>query len=263
MIVRMLELKEVGALLNSSKRVYVNLSESKVLWQHTITQLNLKGKAVCNKLKKKIEILEDNDVRFSALKVKQEGEKEITTLIDDYICKQKTLGGSIVKVVKDCKSFIYTGDIVEAPKVTEETPQTSGGFFGALSGMFSFGGTTTAKKEKEENPEKVLADIINNERTISPESIVTTLTNNGRRVAGTSQERMNKWIATLQKCFATLYKSMLYFYCEANEVEQVMDFLRRRFEATKKELTKVKNDIKQMNNAYKSCQEVSFLFSVG
>jgi len=252
----MLEPKEVGALLNSSKRVYGALSESKVLWQHTITQLNLKGKAVCSQLKKRIQILEDNNVRFSALKVIQEGEKDITALIDDYICKQKTLGGSIVEIVKDCKSFIYTGTTTETQKVVEETPQTSSGFFGALSGIFSFGSAAAAKKEKEEEPARILAEIVNSERTTSIESINTTLTNNGRRVAGTSQEKLNRWIATLQKYFATLYKSMLYFYCEANEVERVMDFLRRRFEQTKKDLTDEKQKTKKLIDENKNYKEV-------
>lgn len=262
MIVRMLEPKEVAALLSSSKRVNECLSESKVLWLHTLMQTNLKAKNACTQLQKRIETLESDDARYVAL-TKPEMEKEMTTLIDEYICKRKVLGESIFNIVRDCKSFIYTGkaadtnigEVTQEAKPAEEASQ-SYGFFGAISGIFSFGAGETPKPAKKEDAESVLAEIVASEKTISPEGVNSTLTNVGRKLVVTSQEKMNKWIATLQKCFSNLYKSMLYFYCEAKDVEKLKDFMRIRFETTMRNLSEEKKKSGKLRDDYKNCKQV-------
>lgn len=255
----MLEPKDIASLLTSSKRVNEVLSSSKVLWLHTTIQNNLKTKSTTTILKKRIEVLESEDLRFAALKT-PEATQEISALIDEYIRKRKTLGESIVTIVKNCKSFITTGDVVELTKTTETKPQASSGFFGTLGGMLGFGSGEAVKTEKVQDPAVELAEIISSEKMISPERISVMLTQNAMKLAGTNQEKMNKWIMTLQKCFATLYKSLLYFYCEAKDVEKLKDFMRIRVEELTEQSSKQKKGMNTLKDQYKNCKEVIFIF---
>ena len=147
----MMNLSDIAAFLCASKKINEILSTNKIVWIHIIKQISLKGISSCNVLKDKIENLENSDKRFAFLKDPNlKANEDMKRLIDDYICKKKSLGSSIAKLVKDSKSFIYTGEIGSESKESQSTagkPQAaSGGFFTALSGMFGFSGASTDRK---------------------------------------------------------------------------------------------------------------------
>ena len=257
----MLEPKDIASLLCTSKKINESLAANRMLWLHSIKQLSTKAKDSVSMLNEKLELLKNDDKRYAFLKGPEGAtDEDIKKLIDEYICQRKRLGDSIVKIVQDCKAFIYTGEIqFDAKKVAIATPvkpaEAGSGFFGTIGGMLGLGAVmgTSAKAEplKEEDVGAILATIVTGEKNMSPEGINSTLTNTAKKLASLNQDKMSRWVVTLQKCFATLYKATLYFYCEARDVEKLKDFLTDRFEQLKNKLKDTKEENKKLQEHVK------------
>ncbi len=245
----MLEPREVGALLITSKKVYTLLSGNKATWTHIVKHVAIRAKASIGAMQEKIDFLRNDDKRFAFLKGVEgtSPDEEVKRLIDEFICKRKRLGDSLVKIVQDCKSFIYTGETYQEGK-KQAAKQEGGGLFSAFTGMLGMGGAAAAKEPeaKEEDPAAILAAIVSSERNTALESVVTILNNTGSKMSKVSQERVNRWVTTMQRCFVVLFKSVLCFYCEAKDVENLKDFLTDRFEKLKDRNKELKDESKKV-----------------
>ena len=250
----MLDLSDITALSCTSKKANEIISSNKTTWLHIISQVKSENRKITNELKEKIELLENKDKRFAFLK-NPNTTKEMNQLIEDYVCKNKFLGSSIAKIVKDTKSFIYTGEMNNESPVKEKPKETSGGFFSALSNVFGYN-TTPEQKETEDESDKIFTEIIASEKSISAEAINGLLTTTSKRLAFTNQEKVNKWVMTMQKCLSQLYKGVLMFYGEAKDVEKVKDFLTKRYEQVRSKLKEVKETNEKLINQCKENREV-------
>ncbi len=254
---RMLEPREVAALLVTSKRVNEVIAANKATWAHVLRQVSRRAKDSINTLQTKIELMKDDDKRFAFLKTTEGGatDEEVKRLIDEYICKRKRLGDSLVKIVQDCQSFIYTGETYQEGKkqILAGKDGTGGGLLSALKGMIGMGGDVAAAKDpaaaaalpKEEDPAVVLSGIISGEKSATLDSAVAILSNTGNKLAKVSQERVAKWVMTLHRSFVLLFRSTLNFYCEARDVEKLKDFLSSRFEQLKDRNRELRDECKK------------------
>jgi len=252
---------EISNLMAVSKGINHDVSKSKNMWLHVISQIIAKAKFAVSERKEIINTLMNDDKRFAFLKTADGKAEDMTQLIDEYICKRKRLGDSVAKIALDCRSFIYTGEIQADTKkqlaqmAKPADASATGGLFGTIGGMFGFGGAVPVKEEtksKEDDAVTILVNIVNSEKNMSAEALNTTLTTSMKKLASANKEKASNWVMTLQKCFTQLFKSILYFYCEAHEVEKLKDFLTERFETVKTKMRETKEENKKLLEQAKS-----------
>ncbi len=248
-ILGMLDAKEICVVMVTAKWTRDSVLGVKNTWIQLLVATTRRAKAKTAALELALQKVRDDDKRFAFLrKIKVASDPEFNRLIDDYICKHRTIGSSLSKPVTECRSFIYSGDIQRRTAPVDKKPEAGGFFSGwGLSNVFGMGGEVevpgTVKKpageEKADANDSDGADlgtIANTDKHVSAETICGMLSKMAGRIKASQPEKLNTWLNQLQLCFGALFRSTLQFYTEARDVEKLKDLLVDRLETVKQKM---------------------------
>eukprot|EP00826_Nyctotherus_ovalis_P001411 TRINITY_DN10219_c0_g1_i6.p1 TRINITY_DN10219_c0_g1~~TRINITY_DN10219_c0_g1_i6.p1 ORF type:complete len:654 (-),score=145.75 TRINITY_DN10219_c0_g1_i6:288-2249(-) len=250
LVASMLEPREVSAALRSSRAFYEAFTKNPKIAGYLLEQTTFKAKAKVNELQSTIQKLGDDDARFSFLKDKKLAtEPEFVRLIDEFVCKRRAIGASLVRPLVSSRNFLYSGEM-------EKSDKKEGIFSGwSLTSML---GLSNQPKEPKDSEEKTLEELITAEKESNPENICATLNRVAARIGSSHPEKMSRWINQLQLCFGMLFKGSMEFYAEAKRIEKVKNFLIDKLEQLRQKLADTKNQNQDMKTALKNVREVGW-----
>lgn len=253
LVASMLEPGEVSTVSRSSRIFYEAFTKNSRIAGRLLEQTTLKAKAKINELQNTIQRLGDDDARFGFLKDKNLGaDPEFVKLVDEFVCKRRAIGASLVKPLVSSRNFLYSGEM--------ERSEKKEGIFSGWS-LTSMLGLSSQPKEAKDSEEKILEGLIAAEKGNNPENICATLNRVAARIGSSHPERMSRWINQLQLCFGMLFRGSMEFYAEARRVERAKDFLVDRLELLRQKLVDVKNQNQDVKSALKSAREVKEVMS--
>jgi len=270
-IVKFLTPKEASNMLISSKLFNSSMIKNPAVWIHIIIQTNKSAQKSLQNLEKIITKLKNDDKRFNFLKkIKISTDPEFNRLVDEYICKKKQIGSSLLKPLTESRNFIYTGETQKkAPIEKKPDMQTQqSGFFSGLASVFSLVSEQTNIPGTMQKPmpsispplddeNDTLEVLSNSDKHISPETICGLLNKMAARIGSSQPDKMNRWLNQLQLCFGMLFKACIQFYLEAKDLEKLKNFLVDRLDGLKE---KMKNEKIKEETRLKEIENIKDVF---